>query len=157
LVKAREGKAGSVIRTWRITYKDEQVVSKELLKEEKVDPKPTLFLMSRAGFETSRGAFMRSKVLSMRATAYDPSPATIGRGATGRAANGMRAAYGIVAVDPRVIPLGSLVYVEGYGFAIAADTGGAIKGNRIDLCYNSRHEACCYGSHRVRVHILKPR
>ena len=46
-----------------------------------------------------------------------------------------------VAVDPRVIPLGSKVWVKGYGYAIAADTGGAIKGNIIDVYVNSEAEA----------------
>jgi 3D (Asp-Asp-Asp) domain-containing protein len=54
-----------------------------------------------------------------------------------------------------VIKLGTYVYVEGYGFAIAADTGGAIKGNRIDLCFNSRREALNFGRKTVKVHILE--
>ena len=45
----------------------------------------------------------------------------------------MRAGYGVVAVDPRVIHLGSKLYIEGYGYAIAGDTGGAVKGYIIDL------------------------
>ncbi|MHB8968353.1 MAG: PcsB-like coiled-coil domain-containing protein [Thermoleophilia bacterium] len=52
---------------------------------------------------------------------------------TGRTATGMYAGPGIIAVDPGVIPLGSQVYVSGYGNAIAADTGGAIRGNKIDV------------------------
>jgi 3D (Asp-Asp-Asp) domain-containing protein len=47
------------------------------------------------------------------------------------------------------------VYVEGYGFAIACDTGGAIKGNKIDLCFNSRSTALRHGRRTVRVHVLK--
>ncbi|MDQ7861221.1 3D domain-containing protein [Peribacillus frigoritolerans] len=44
----------------------------------------------------------------------------------------------IIAVDPSVIPMGSKVYVEGYGYAVAADKGGAIKGNRIDVFFSSK-------------------
>ena len=54
---------------------------------------------------------------------------------TGRTYLGLKAERGIVAVDPRVIPLGARVHVEGYGEALAADIGSAIKGNRIDLCF----------------------
>ena len=61
---------------------------------------------------------------------------------------------GVVAVDPRVIPLGTLLYVEGYGFAIASDIGSAIKGNKIDLCYTTRKEALRFGRKKVRVHIF---
>lgn len=92
--------------------------------------------------------------MTMNASAYDPS-AGRGRNATFRTATGMRAAYGVVAVDPRVIPLGTHVYVEGYGFAIAADTGGAIKGNRIDLCMPTDRECRIFGRRPVKVHILK--
>jgi 3D (Asp-Asp-Asp) domain-containing protein len=63
--------------------------------------------------------------------------------------------YGVVAVDPRVIPLGTRLFVEGYGSAIAGDTGGAIKGNRIDLCFNSDDEAEKVGRRTVRVLILE--
>jgi 3D (Asp-Asp-Asp) domain-containing protein len=113
--------------------------------------------MNRAGVSTSRGSFMRSKVMILRATAYDPSPATIGRHATGRTCTGRKAEFGVVAVDPRVIPLGTLLYVEGYGMAIAADIGSAIKGHRIDLCYASKRVADAYGVKMIKVHILRIR
>jgi 3D (Asp-Asp-Asp) domain-containing protein len=60
---------------------------------------------------------------------------------------------GIVAVDPRVIPMGSRLYIEGYGSAIAADQGNAIKGNRIDLCFSSHQEALNWGIKKVRVTV----
>ena len=63
--------------------------------------------------------------------------------------------YSTIAVDPRVIPLGSKVYVEGYGYALAVDTGGDIKGNRIDLFMLSEDEAMTWGRQPVRVYILK--
>jgi len=53
----------------------------------------------------------------------------------GRTASGVAVKRGIVAVDPKVIPLGTRIYIPGYGFAIAGDTGGGIKGNMIDLGY----------------------
>jgi 3D (Asp-Asp-Asp) domain-containing protein len=149
LVKAQDGREGVIKKTFRITYKDGKPVDKELLKEERREAEPTLFLMSRSGFQTSRGGFGRGRVLSMVATGYH-SMVT----GTGRTRMGMRADYGHVAVDPRVIPLGSLVYVEGYGMAIASDTGGAIKGNRIDLCFPDYGTAARYGHKRLKVHVL---
>lgn len=92
--------------------------------------------------------------MNMEATAYDPGPISCGPNANGYTATGMKAGYGVVAVDPRVIPLGTKVYVEGYGYAIAADIGGAIKGNRIDLCYNTYQEAIRFGRRMVRVYLL---
>lgn len=75
-------------------------------------------------------------------------------GADHRCATGALATRGVIAVDPRVIPLGTHVYVPGYGYAIAADTGGAIKGNRIDLCYDTYDEAIHWGRRPVTVVIL---
>ncbi|UCZ54230.1 peptidoglycan-binding protein [Bacillus shivajii] len=61
----------------------------------------------------------------------------------------------VVAVDPNVIPLGSVVEVEGYGRAIAGDTGGAIKGNRIDLHMATKDEAFSFGRQNVTVRIIE--
>lgn len=152
LVKAQDGRDGFVKKTFRITYKDGKPVEKELLKSERQEAQPALMLMSRSGYQTSRGSFGRGRVMTMLATAY---PAMVC--GTGRTRTGTRAGYGQVAVDPRVIPLGSLVYVEGYGFALASDTGGAIKGNRIDLCYPDFGTANRYGYKRVKVHVLSSR
>lgn len=60
----------------------------------------------------------------------------------------------VIAVDPSVIPLGSKVYVEGFGEAIAADTGGAIKGNRIDIFIPSEQDAIDFGVKKLKVTIL---
>ena len=64
------------------------------------------------------------------------------------------AQYGIAAVDTDVIPLGTRLYIPGYGEAIAADTGGAIVGDRIDLCMESYSEAMAFGRRDVTVYVL---
>ncbi|MBQ7199399.1 MAG: 3D domain-containing protein [Selenomonadaceae bacterium] len=89
-------------------------------------------------------------VMAMEATAYLP---TDGDGAC-ITALGIPATYGVVAVDPSVIPLGSRVYIPGYGMAIAADTGGAIVGYCIDLCMESYSEAMNFGRRVVTVYVL---
>ena len=62
---------------------------------------------------------------------------------------------GVVAVDPRVIPLYTKMYIPGYGFAIAADTGGYIIGNRIDLFYDDYNAAIHFGRRNIEVYILE--
>ena len=57
-------------------------------------------------------------------------------------------------MDPRIIPLGTKMFIEGYGYAVADDVGGAIKGSRIDLAFNSRAEALQFGRQTVKVYIL---
>lgn len=61
----------------------------------------------------------------------------------------------VVAVDPKVIPLGSKVWVEGYGIAVAGDTGGAIKGNKIDIFVKNKSTAYQWGRKKVTVKLLK--
>ncbi|MBR6728925.1 MAG: DUF348 domain-containing protein [Clostridia bacterium] len=100
------------------------------------------------------------KVIQCTATAYDASPASNGVYA-GQTATGRAPAYGVIAVDPRVIPLGSKLYIEAvdgswtYGYAIAGDTGGAIKGNKIDLFYNTAGECRQFGRRQAKVYILE--
>lgn len=90
------------------------------------------------------------KTFTMEATAYS------GHNTTAMGPRPVREPNGIstVAVDSSVIPLGSKVYVEGYGVAIASDTGGAIKGNKIDLFMNSESECLQFGRRPVTVTIL---
>jgi 3D (Asp-Asp-Asp) domain-containing protein len=87
----------------------------------------------------------------MMATAYTPWCT----GCSGRTALGYQAGYGIVAVDPRVIPLGSRLYIPGYGEAIAGDTGGSIKGSRIDLGFNRYRDARQFGRREITVYLLR--
>ena len=98
------------------------------------------------------GSYQRMQCFSMVATGYSPYEGS----SVGRCANGMRAGYGVVAVDPRLIPLGSKLYIEGYGYALAGDTGGAIKGHRIDLGHTTYREASDVGRRRVTVWLLSP-
>ena len=90
-------------------------------------------------------------VMTMEATAYLPTDGD-GYGIT---ATGIPATYGVAAVDPAVIPLGSRLYIPGYGEAIAADTGGAIYGNRIDLCMETYSECMNFGRRNVTVYVLR--
>jgi 3D (Asp-Asp-Asp) domain-containing protein len=106
----------------------------------------------------SRGAngvpFRYSKLLVMTATAYSPEEPALKKWG-GITYTGVKAKKGIVAVDPKVIPLGTKLYVEDYGYVLAADTGSAIKGNRIDLCYETLAEMNSYHHWRkVKVYIL---
>lgn len=98
------------------------------------------------------GSYQRMQRFSMVATGYSPYEGS----SVGRCATGMRAGYGVVAVDPHLIPLGSKLYIEGYGYAVAGDTGGAIKGHRIDLGHTTYSEASNVGRRRVTVWLLSP-
>lgn len=92
------------------------------------------------------------KLLTVNSTAYTPDA---GRSNPSfRTATGRPARQGMVAVDPRVIPMNSLLYIEGYGWAVAADTGGAIKGQKIDVCLESRSDALQWGRRKVRILVF---
>jgi len=70
-------------------------------------------------------------------------------------ATGARAGFGVIAVDPSVIPLGTRLYIPGYGYGVAADTGGAIIGARIDVCFDTLAEALAWGRRTVTVTIVE--
>jgi 3D (Asp-Asp-Asp) domain-containing protein len=101
----------------------------------------------------SRGG-TRSKVLTMVATGYDGCYACNYPYYGQPSYIGLPLARGIVAVDPNVIPMGTKLYIEGYGEAIAADQGNAIKGNRIDLYFDTHQQALNWGMKTVKVTIL---
>lgn len=107
-----------------------------------------------AAFE-ARGLMQMASIargaILMIATAYTATSA----GGDGMTAIGRRAGYGIAAVDPRVIPLGTRLFIPGYGVAIAGDTGGDIVGRRIDLGFDSIRDAMSFGRRDVTVYRLK--
>lgn len=94
------------------------------------------------------------KTMTVSATAYTAYCA----GCSGTTATGQNLRANpdqkVIAVDPRVIPLGSKVWVEGYGTAIAGDTGGAIKGNKIDVFIPSQSAALQWGRKNVTIKVL---
>lgn len=100
-----------------------------------------------------KGSLRAIRSMTLRSTAYSNSPHE--NGGYTNTATGMPIVYGVAAVDPRVIPLGTKLYVEGYGYAFACDVGGAIKGHRIDLAM-PRSRTRAWGRRTVKVWILGP-
>jgi peptidoglycan hydrolase CwlO-like protein/3D (Asp-Asp-Asp) domain-containing protein len=130
------------------TAKEQQLIALQTAQKAPQIPeiKTSSSTLSRGG----SGSLSYSQALTMEATAYCGDGVTASGSATVRNPNG----YSTIAVDPRVIPLGTKVYVDGYGYALACDTGGAIKGNIIDLFVNSEAEAENWGRRSVTVYIL---
>lgn len=90
---------------------------------------------------------------AVKATAYSSAEPGVGS----RAATGLTVRLGMIAVDPQVIPLGSLLYVEGYGYGFAGDTGGAIHGNRVDLYMDTDAATVdAYGYQSHQTYIVTP-
>ncbi|NLC57048.1 MAG: DUF348 domain-containing protein [Armatimonadetes bacterium] len=138
--------------TYQVTSRNGKILSRQLLGSRVVRPARAKVIVvggGRTRLPSRSGYFSGRRVITMVASGY-PAMVT----GTGRTYLGMKARKGIVAVDPRVIPLGARVYVEGYGEAVAGDIGSAIKGNRIDLCFATFREAVRYGKKKVKVWIL---
>lgn len=95
------------------------------------------------------------KTLTVEASAYT----AYCKGCSGKTATGINLKKNpdikLIAVDPKVIPLGTKVWVEGYGIAIAGDTGGSIKGNRIDVFMKTKKIALNWGRKNVEIKVLK--
>lgn len=140
---------------YKVTTRPDGVEIHREKVSERIVTKPVAEIIQEGQRATlpSRGYFSGRRMVTMIPTTYDPyNCGGDGRGIT---ASGLKARFGVVAVDPRFIPLGTKLYVEGYGYAIAADTGGAIKRNRIDLCVDNKRQARGITSYKpVRVYII---
>lgn len=150
------GKEGLSVKTYEIMKENGKEVSRTILNEtvtkEKQDqvvavgPKEVAQIASR-GSESGREIHVTS-------TAYTANCS----GCSGTTATGVNLHANpnlkVIAVDPNVIPLGSKVHVEGYGYAVAADTGGAIKGNKIDVFFPSKQDAINWGRKPVKIKVL---
>lgn len=157
----QEGVPGVFERRIRVRYEDGQEISRQVDSEHVAVPPTTKIIgygtkIVVRTLDTPSGPIEYWRVIRMLATSY--SAGTAGTPKTspwyGRTATGMQMRHGIVAVDPRVINLRSQVYVPGYGVGIAGDTGGGIKGRRIDLGYDDDNLVLWY--RWVDVYLLTP-
>lgn len=161
------GENGIREKYYKLTYEDSKPVARVFVNE-KIVKEPVNKIVEYGtvlNFRNHRGDLVRYKdVIKMKATAYTSSFEDTGKHPDhpefGITYTGMRAREGIIAVDPKVIPLGTKVYVEvpgpapDYGFAIAADIGSAIKGKLIDLYFDSSKKVKQWGRRDVVVYIL---
>ncbi len=125
-----------------------KVVSEETKVLIVKEPKAKIVLEGTIKVATRAGVdFNYTKKVRMLASAYTHTG--------GLTARGTRPRVGVVAVDPNVIPLGTRLYIDGYGFAKAEDTGGSIKGDKIDLFLPTMQQTRNFGRRWVTVYVLK--
>ncbi|WP_142339218.1 G5 and 3D domain-containing protein [Bacillus sp. AFS055030] len=163
-----EGVKGLVKRNFELIKENGKVVSKTLVDEtllkEPVDrvvavgtksvPSSSALVKSSTSKSSAPKSSSKVKEMYVEATAYSPYDA----GMSGITAIGINIRKNpnkkLIAVDPKVIPLGSKVWVEGYGVAIAGDTGGAIKGKRIDILMPTKDDCFDFGRRTVKIRII---
>lgn len=149
-----EGADGKKIKIYKVTYsKDGKEYDRALISVETTPAKDEKILRGTKivwkTLDTTDGQITYWKKLHVYATHYDSHCP----GCSEWTATGMKQGKGVIAVDPTVIPLRSKVYIPGYGLAIAGDTGGAIKGNIIDLGFADAKTAGWY-AHFVDIYLL---
>ena len=93
----------------------------------------------------------------MTSTAYCPCKYCCDEWADGITFTGAEAGKGCIAIDPdaRILRMGQKLYIEGYGYGVANDIGGKIKGWEVDLCFDTHQEALAWGVRKVKVYIIK--
>ena len=155
-----EGVNGKIEHTYCVTYTDGKETDRELISSktvtEKVNKVVKVGTRVKSSFYKSGNAPANYKqVITMKASAY-----TYGNDGGNKTALGEKTRRGVVAVDPDVIPLGTKLYIEStdgqyiYGEAVAGDTGGAIKGYKIDLFVESQRECRQFGRRNENVYII---
>lgn len=177
-----KGVMGKETGTYKVTYNNGKIIKEELISSQRIEPISEVILVgsasaaaesekaaaeseviaSTSGANTGSGASVDStanpsqgppdssqysEVLTVKATAYTHDGS--------KTKMGTQCRVGAIAVDPSVIPLGTSLYVEGYGYCTAEDTGGKIKGNRIDIFLNTEAECVDWGVRTVTVYVLK--
>lgn len=144
----QSGSSGQEWQRWEIVCHDGRLVQERLVDRRMVRaPRDRVVAVGMADTVSRGGRLIHFRqAYEMRATAYTYTG--------NNCATGVPPGPGIVAVDPRVIPLGSNLYIEGYGYAQAMDTGGSIKGRMLDVFFTTREAALQWGVRQVRAYIL---
>ncbi len=165
--KVQEGKKGLREVKFEILYENGEEVAKKVIEENVIESAVNEIIEkgTAALVATTRGDSRYSKVITMTATAYHAGYSSTGKSPGdkyyGLPASGTKVRPGVVAVDPKVIPLGTKLYIEStdgtpnYGLASAEDTGSAIKGNKIDLFFETPQEVKKFGRRTVKVYVLE--
>ncbi len=168
----QEGKKGLVKKKFEVVKENGKEISRKLISEETVKKSQDKIVSVGTKVLVAQVSRGRSSSSSSHSTSQSTSAPSGGRefyvsstaytgscnGCSGYTATGINLRANpnvkIIAVDPSIIPLGTKVYVDGYGYAVAADTGGDIKGNRIDVFFSSKSEAYRWGRKTIKVKIL---
>lgn len=145
----QDGRKGTQTKTYDVTYVNGKKTEKKLVKTEttRAARSKVISYGTKIAFGKPAGLKYKQKFTGVRAVSYYFGGTPVG-------AYGLPCEYGTVAVDKNLIPLGSLLYIEGYGYAIANDVGSAIKGKTVDL-YMERLEQCViWGARWTTVYVL---
>ena len=145
----QKGRKGLEEKTYEVTYIDGEESDKTLVKSEMIKEKRNKVISygTKISFGKPAGLQYERKISGVRAVSYYFSGNPVG-------SYGLPCEFGTVAVDPDLIPLGSLLYIEGYGYAIANDVGSAIKGKVVDL-YMEKYEQCLmWGARQTTVYVI---
>ena len=158
-----EGQEGLISKTYELTRENGKIISMELVSEktvqEKVDQVVAIGTKEKKATVTKVSSPSTSSSSAeeyhVTATAYTSGC----NGCTGKTATGINLRANpnakVIAVDPSFIPLGTKVYVEGYGYATAADTGGAVSGKKIDVFVPSTADAYSWGVKTVKIKVFR--
>lgn len=151
-----DGKAFNLVKTDILNKEKIKKEKAAKAKAEKVKKEQAAKEKAKAEAENKQAANDKpqGQTMMMEATAYSCNEGFIGGGNLTAMGQDLRVDPMAIAVDPSVIPLGTKLYVEGYGEAIASDTGGAIKGNIIDLHFSDVAACINWGRRQVAVTIL---
>jgi len=152
------GTNGLLVNTYLVTFEDGVQVNKQLQNTEEKVTTVNQVIEYGSTLQLANGTFHFTKSANMSTSGYcscilctGKNPGDYGYGIT---ASGLAQGYGVVGVDPKTIPFGTKLYIEGYGFAVAGDTGGAIYEGHIDLGFTSHADAVTWAWRNVMVFFL---
>ncbi len=152
-VLVQKGYAPVLTQKIQVTKHDGTEISRAVLMVKKSRaPFFKLSFFNKEGQPDKQYNLLKCKKLWVRTTGYYVGERTVPGNVTYL---GYKLQRGLVAVDPKVIPLRTRLYISGYGYAYAADTGSAIKGLRMDLAVKDKHEEARFNRHDVLVYILE--
>lgn len=146
----QEGATGIVQNTYDVVFVDGAESSRTLKETEVLRQKQDTVISYGMNISSGipSGLQYKTKISGVKAVAYNFS-------GNPKGAYGLPCAYGTCAVDKNVIPLGSLLYIEGYGYAVANDVGTGIKGNIVDLYMEDSRQCGVWGARTVNVYVIR--